>query len=75
MASGLRMTLMGCLLGLPATWAAGRLFASRLGDFAPNDPLAIGAAAAVLIITAAVASWLPGRTAGRTDPLRTLRAE
>jgi predicted permease len=75
MASGLRMTLAGCLLGVPATWAAGRLFASRLEDVAPNDPLAIAGAAAVLLVTAAVASWLPGRNAGRTDPLTTLRSD
>jgi ABC-type antimicrobial peptide transport system permease subunit len=39
------------------------------------DPLALGAAAGLLLIVAAGANLVPARAAARVDPLRALRTE
>jgi ABC-type lipoprotein release transport system permease subunit len=40
-----------------------------------GDATTLMAAIAVLLAMAALASWLPARRAGATDPLETLRQE
>lgn len=60
-------------LGLAAALAAGRLLAHDLYGVSPRDPLTFGAALALLALTAALASWLPARRAGRVEPLAALR--
>ena len=72
---GLRLGLAGCLIGAVAAWMSARLLAARLPDIARVDPAALSAAAILLLATAALASWLPARRAGRTDPMETLNAE
>jgi ABC-type antimicrobial peptide transport system permease subunit len=39
------------------------------------DPLALGAAAMVLLFVALVANLIPARAAANVDPLRALRSE
>ena len=39
------------------------------------DPVAIGAAGAVLLLAALLASWVPARRAARVDPMVALRME
>lgn len=73
--SGVRFALLGCALGLLGTWAAGRLLARWIPGLGTGDPLTLVWAVAVLLGTAAVASWLPARRAGRTDPLTVLAAD
>ncbi|HYL05235.1 MAG TPA: ADOP family duplicated permease [Thermoanaerobaculia bacterium] len=60
-------------LGLTAALGAGGLLAHDLYGVGPRDPLTFVDALALLVLTAAVASWLPARRASRVDPLAALR--
>ena len=59
--------------GLAAALGAGRLLAHYLYGVTPRDPLTLLAALLLLAATAALASWLPARRAGRIDPLVAIR--
>ena len=72
---GVAVALVGIVIGLGASWGAARYLESRLWGVERGDPLALAGAALLLLATAAVASWLPARRAGRTNPLETLNAE
>jgi putative ABC transport system permease protein len=68
-------TVLGLGLGLPATIAAGRVAAAMLADVPPMGPRAVAPAAALLLVAAAVAAYVPARRATRIDPVRARRAE
>jgi putative ABC transport system permease protein len=71
----LRPTITGLGLGIAGALAVSRLLASLLFGVQPTDPSTYGMAAAVLLLTAAVASYLPVRRALRIDPIVALREE
>ena len=64
-------TIGGIVLGL----AAGRLLQSLLFGVAPHDPVTLGLAAVAMLITSAVAAYLPARRALRLDPVREINDE
>jgi len=66
---------IGVAAGLAGTLVLGRLLASALFGVRTTDPIALGAAAGVLLLTAAAASWIPARRAAALDPASALRAE
>jgi ABC-type antimicrobial peptide transport system permease subunit len=70
-----RPVMIGVLIGLPAAWAATRSVQSMLFGLQPGNPLAIGAAIAVLTVVAHAAAYLPARRAARVDPVGALRSE
>lgn len=72
---GVALGVTGVVLGLGGAWMANRLLESLVWGVERGDPVSLGGAAAVLLLTAVVASWLPARRAGRVDPLETLRME
>jgi hypothetical protein len=72
---GLRTAGAGAALGTVASWASGRLLQSRLFGVEAGDPATLAAAVGVLLVTAAVACWVPARRAAATDPMETLRQE
>ena len=65
----------GLLLGLTGTYAVGRTMKSVLYGISAIDPLAIGVVAGILVLSAALACYLPARRATRVDPLVALRHE
>ena len=65
----------GVLLGLPATWAAGRWIATFLYDLKPTDPVTLSATITALLIVAAASALLPARRAASVDPMTSLRHE
>jgi putative ABC transport system permease protein len=72
---GLQVILLAALLGVGLTLAAGKLIGSLLYGVTPRDPLTIGVAIAVLLVTGTVASLVPAWRAGRVDPVRALASE
>jgi predicted permease len=72
---GLRLALIGLVLGALAAVASTRVMGALLFHVAPNDPLTLAAVAALLAVTSLAASWLPALKASRADPALTMRAE
>ena len=76
MTKGLAVTLAGVGAGVLAALAAGRFVAPLLFDGrSPRDPVALTAAALVLMAAATGASFFPARRATRADPCRALQTE
>lgn len=72
---GLRLGLLGTLLGLAGAAAGGRLASGMLFRVTPADPAVLAAVAVLLLAVTLAASWLPARRAARIDPMAALRAE
>lgn len=72
---GAAVTGVGLLLGGALASAGARMTASFLFGIQPGDPLAWGVAAALLLLTGAVASGVPAWRAGTTDPANSLRSD
>jgi hypothetical protein len=64
---------VGLACGLGATVFADRLVRNWLIDIQPHDPLAIGSAVVALLLSAALAAFLPARRAARVDPVEMLK--
>ncbi|HVU25251.1 MAG TPA: FtsX-like permease family protein, partial [Opitutus sp.] len=73
--SGLKMTLLGTVVGLLGAFGLVRFIASLATELPVEDPLAVGAVTLLLIVVALVACWLPARRATRVDPVTSLRAD
>jgi predicted permease len=72
---GLRLTLIGLLLGFGLALAATRLLRAMLFGVSPLDPLTFATIATLLGLTAFAACALPVRRATHTDPMEALRNE
>ncbi len=75
MGRGLRLALLGVLIGTPAAFGLTRVLGRLLVLVSPGDPLVFALVALLLAGVAAAASWAPARRATRVDPLVALRAE
>jgi predicted permease len=72
---GMKLTGMGVVLGLVGAWGLSRLLASLLFGVSATDPLTFAGTAALLVLIATMATWIPARRAARVDPVEALRAE
>jgi hypothetical protein len=72
---GLRVVVLGCLVGIALAMALGRLVASLLYEVTPRDPTAMLTAAAVLLVAGVAASLVPALRAARVDPNEVLRQD
>jgi predicted permease len=75
LSQGLRLAVVGVVLGTAGAVASGKLLASLLYGVRAWDPIALGLAATLLLLVALAANLVPARAASRTDPLRALRTE
>jgi ABC-type antimicrobial peptide transport system permease subunit len=69
------LALFGVVLGLPSGYGLGRLVESQLYGLTARDPLTFAVATAVLLVSAALAGYVPAARATRVDPLVALRYE
>ncbi len=72
---GLRLTLIGTIIGLMLAVAATRLIASLLFGVTATDPATFTGVALFLIVVALLACYLPARRATKIDPMTALRHE
>ncbi len=72
---GLKLVLTGVSLGLLGSLALTRLMQSLLYGIEPFDPLTFGMLAALVIVVAVLAAYLPARRATRVDPMVVLRSD
>jgi ABC-type antimicrobial peptide transport system permease subunit len=75
LARGLRLAVLGVLLGLAGAWSVSRLLQSQLFGVTGSDPFTYIGGAALLLLAALLACYLPARRAALVNPIESLRAE
>jgi putative ABC transport system permease protein len=75
MSEGLRPVLIGLAIGAVGAQIAAQSIRTVLFGIGPLDPIALGSVAAVLLLTATLACYLPARRAASLEPLVALRTE
>jgi len=73
--SGMKLALLGVVVGLGAALAAAKYASSMLFQVTPFDPWSYAATAVVLLAVSALACYVPARRATAVDPLVALRTE
>jgi predicted permease len=71
----LRLAGCGVIVGLALSIAAMHLAASFLFGLSPDDPPTIALATSILILTAAIAGFIPAWRAANINPIQALRTE
>jgi predicted permease len=72
---GLRLAMLGLVLGLVTALAVTRFVASLLYGVTATDPVTFAGVSLLLLVVAGLASWLPARRATKLDPMTVLRHE
>jgi ABC-type antimicrobial peptide transport system permease subunit len=72
---GLRIVIVGAIVGMGVSLASGRWIRPLLFEVSPRDPLVFAAVAIVLLVVAVVAAAVPAMRASRVDPAASLRAD
>jgi len=73
--SGLRLALIGATIGLMSALGLARVIAGIMPAMQTNSALVLGAAAAVQLVVACAACYLPARRAAQIDPNEALHSE
>jgi putative ABC transport system permease protein len=69
----LALALAGGTIGMIGAAAGSRFARTLLFGVAPQDPITLATAVAVLLVVVVAASWLPARRAALIDPSRAMR--
>jgi ABC-type antimicrobial peptide transport system permease subunit len=72
---GMLLAGIGAVLGLAAAAGVTRLMTSLLFGIKALDPITYAVVAGVLVLSAALASYVPARRATAVDPVQALRAD
>lgn len=73
--TGVRLALIGVAIGIPAALVLTRLMDTLLYDVSASDPLTFLLVAAVLVMVAVLACYIPARRGMKVDPMVALRYE
>jgi predicted permease len=72
---GVRLSILGVIIGFTAAFAVSRLLSSVLYGIGPTDPVTYVSVALLLIVVTLFACYLPARRAMKVDPMVALRHE
>jgi len=72
---GMKLVVIGVVIGLAGSFGLTRLMAKLLFGVGPTDPLTFISVAALLMLVALFACFIPARRATKVDPMVTLRHE
>jgi ABC-type antimicrobial peptide transport system permease subunit len=72
--SGVKLALLGCLLGVMGSLAASQVVSAFLFEVSATDPLIYAGSVAMMMMVALLASALPAIRAASEDPIMALRA-
>jgi len=72
---GIKLIVLGIMIGLAGGAVISRLLAAVLVDLNPLDPLAFVGVAVILTAIALLACYIPARRATKVDPMIALRCE
>jgi putative ABC transport system permease protein len=75
LAWGLKLVLVGTVLGVLGTLAGARVIASLLYGISATDPAVLGGVILLLVAVASAAAFIPAHRAARVDPVVALRHE
>lgn len=72
---GVKVALIGILVGLPLSFLITRLLSNLLFGVSVVDPLIFGGISLLLLVVGWLAGWIPARRASRVEPMIALRYE
>jgi predicted permease len=72
---GMKLTLLGVAIGLPASYGLTKLMKSYLYGVSLTDPLTFAVISASLLVVTLAACYAPARRATKVDPMIALRCE
>jgi putative ABC transport system permease protein len=75
LSGGMRLILVGEVIGVAATLLLTRLFSSLLVGVSAHDPGVIALTLLTLTAVSLLASYIPARRATKVDPMMSLRYE
>jgi ABC-type antimicrobial peptide transport system permease subunit len=72
---GLLLTFAGLAVGVAGAVLITRMMQAFLFGVSPTEPIVFLVIAALLLVVAVLACWIPARRAMRLDPLQALRQD
>ena len=75
MKDAMKLAVIGILLGLIGTFVLTRIMSTQFYEISPSDPMTLFGASVILLLIAALATFLPAWKATRVEPVSALRVQ